>query len=175
MIEQGARNANRTRVSVFLAPGLAEEDPTLKPASAEALVIDSKVDNGPVAPESQEGYEIKIFGSGRAEITITPPGASDALGSQTTAEKQMRTVDLTDAELTQLLQQLQDAGYFRLTQANDINPNSQTVGGSTSLLNVSLVDGDWTVNGNGLTDSQANTLEKVQKIVSDAVGGVELP
>ena len=87
----------------------------------------------------------------------------------------MRTVDLTDAELTQLLQQLQDAGYFRLTQANDINPNSQTVGGSTSLLNVSLVDGDWTVNGNGLTDSQANTLEKAQKIVSDAVGGVELP
>ena len=168
-------NANRTRVSVFLAPGLAEEDPTLKPASAEALVIDSKVDNGPVAPESQEGYEIKIFGSGRAEITITPPGASDALGSQTTAEKQMRTVDLTNAELTQLLQQLQDAGYFRLTQANDINPNSQTVGGSTSLLNVSLVDGDWTVNGNGLTDSQANTLEKAQKIVSDAVGGVELP
>jgi hypothetical protein len=168
-------NGNRTGISVFLAPGLAEEDPTLKPASDEALVIDSTVDNGPVAPESQEGYEIKIFGSGRAEITITPPGAADALGDQTTAEKQTRTVDLSDEELTQLLQQLQDSGYFRLTQESDINPNSQTVGGSNSQLKVSLVDGDWTVIGNGLTDTQAATLEKAQKIVSDAIGGVELP
>jgi hypothetical protein len=166
---------NRTGISVFLAPGLAEEDPTLKPASDEALVIDSTVDNGPVAPESQEGYEIKIFGSGRAEITVTPPGASDALGDNTTAEKQTRTVELTDAELSQMLQDLQDSGYFRLIQAKDINPASQTEGGPASLLKVSLVDGDWSVDGNGLTDTQAATLEKAQKIVSDAVGGVELP
>ena len=51
-------NPNRTGVSAFLAPGLAEEDPTLKPASDNAVVIHSVVDNGPVAPEAQEGYDI---------------------------------------------------------------------------------------------------------------------
>jgi hypothetical protein len=168
-------NAGRTRVSIFLAPGLAEEDPTLKPASAEALVIDSKVDNGPVSPESQSGYEIKIFGSGRAEIVITPPGAADALGNKKTAQQETRTVDLSDAELTRLLQRLQNAGYFQLTQADKVNPDNQTVGGGTSVLTVSLVDGEWTVNANGLTQAEASTLDRAQKIISDAVGGVELP
>jgi hypothetical protein len=168
-------NADRTRVSVFLAPGLAEEDPTLKPTSAEALVIDSRVDNGPVAPESQSGYEIKIFGSGRAEIEITPPGASDALGNQKTAQQETRTVDLSDPELTRLLQQLQNAGYFQLTQADEVNADNQTVGGGTSVLTVSLVDGEWSVNGNGLSQDEASTLERAQTIVADAVGGVELP
>ena len=168
-------NAGRTRVSIFLAPGLAEEDPTLKPASAQALVIDSRVDNGPVSPESQSGYEIRVFGSGRAEITITPPGAAEALGNQKTAQQQTRTVDLSDSELTQLLQQLQNAGYFQLTQADKVNPEKQTIGGGNSVLTVSLVDGEWTVNGNGLSQDEAATLEKAQKIVADAVGGVELP
>jgi hypothetical protein len=168
-------NAGRTRVSIFLAPGLAEEDPTLKPASAQALVIDSRVDNGPVSPESQSGYEIRVFGSGRAEITITPPGAAEALGNQKTTQQQTRTVDLSDSELTQLLQQLQNAGYFQLTQADKVNPEKQTIGGGNSVLTVSLVDGEWTVNGNGLSQDEAATLEKAQKIVADAVGGVELP
>ena len=168
-------NPNRTGVSAFLAPGLAEEDPTLKPASANAVVIHSVVDNGPVAPAAQEGYDITVFGSGRVEIVITPPGASEALGNQTTAEKQTRTVTLTDTELTKLLTDLQTAGYFGLTQADRINPKAQVTGGVTSVLTVSLVDGEWKVNGNGLSQDEAATLEKAQAIVADAVGGVQLP
>jgi len=168
-------NPSRTRVSAFLAPGLAEEDPTLKPVSEDSVVIHSVIDNGQVAPEAQEGYEITIFGSGRVEIVITPPGASDALGNQKTVEKQTRTMTLTDTELTKLLTDLQAAGYFRLTQDDRINPKAQVTGGGTSQLTVTLVDGEWKVNGNGLTQNEAATLEKAQGIVSHAGGGVELP
>ena len=130
------------------------------------MVIHSVVDNGPVAPAAQEGYDVTVFGSGRVEIVITPPGASEALGNQTTAEKQTRTVTLTDTELTKLLTDLQTAGYFGLTQTDRINPKAQVTGGGTSVLTVSLVDGEWKVNGNGLTQDEAATLEKAQSIVS---------
>jgi hypothetical protein len=49
------------------------------------------------------------------------------------------------------------------------------VGGPTSLLSVSLVDGDWSVDGNGLSQTEASTLAKAQQIVASAVGGVQLP
>ena len=106
---------------------------------------------------------------------ITPPGASEALGNQTTAEKQTRTVTLTDDRADEATDRLANRRIFRPHASDRINPKAQVTGGGTSVLTVSLVDGEWKVNGNGLSQDEAATLEKAQAIVADAVGGVQLP
>lgn len=165
----------RTHVSVFLAPGLAEEDPTLRPPAGEAAVR-SVVDNGPIAPEFQAGYEITIDATGRAEIVIMPPGASAALAEEDrTAEPEVRTVELRGDELRALLVELDALGFFALTQADEVDPDELLVGGSTSRLTVTLVDGTWEVDGNGIPPAETEVLAAAQRLVAEAVGGVEVP
>jgi hypothetical protein len=169
-------DANRTRVTVFLANGLAEEDPTLQPASSDGAVIHAVMTNGPVSPEFQVGYEITIFGDGRAEIVITPEGASIALAdADRTAEQETTTVQLSDQELQTLLDGLSALGFFTLTQADAVDPDQLLVGGGVSAITVTLVDGTWDVNGNGLTATEADVLEQAQQLIAAAVGGVEIP
>jgi hypothetical protein len=166
---------DRTRVSVFLAPGLAEEDPTLLPPAGEAVVIHAVVDNGPVSPEFQAGYEITIDATGRAEIVLRPQGSSPGLAEEDrTAEEETYTVQLSEEELHQLLTDLHALGFFDLTQVDEIAPEDLLVGGPTSRLTVTLVDGTWDVDGNGLPAAAA-VLEEAQRLVAEAVGGVAVP
>jgi hypothetical protein len=169
-------NPSRTRVSVFLASGLAEEDPTLQPVSDDAVVIQAVMNNGPVSPEFQAGYEITIYGDGRAEIVITPEGASPGIPeADRTAEQETRTVELSADELGTLLRELQAIGFFNLTQADDVDPGQLLVGGSVSAITVTLVDGSWEINGNGLPSHEADLLQQAQQLIADAVGGVTMP
>lgn len=152
-------NPNRTLVSVFLAPGLAEEDPTLVPAT-DGVVLHAIVTNGPVAPEFQAGYEITIRADGSVEIVVTTPGAETPETS---------TGQLDRAELLALLASLHRLGFFQLTQAAEIDPDDLLVGGGVSALTVTLIDGTWEVNGNGLPEAEQVVLAAAQQAVADAV------
>ncbi len=169
-------NANRTQVSLFLTNGLAEEDPSLQVLDDETVAIRSAVNNGPVSPEYQSGYEILISGNGDVEIIITPPGASDSLDeADRTADQEITTSSLDRDEMNQLLADLDAIGYFQLPDPDSVDPDQLLVGGGVQVVTITLVDGVWEVNANGLLDDQADILEQAQQIIADAVGGVELP
>jgi hypothetical protein len=171
-----ANDPARTRVTVFMAGGLAEEDPTLQPVSADSVLIHSVVNNGPISPEFQTGYEITIYGDGRVEIMITPEGSSPAVAeSDRTAEQETVTLQLSEDEVTSLLAELHAIGFFTLTRADDVDPEQLLIGGDVSALTVTLVDGAWEINRNGLPSQMAEVLDQAQRIVADAVGGVEVP
>ncbi|MDQ2683139.1 MAG: hypothetical protein M3Y37_06395, partial [Chloroflexota bacterium] len=162
---------NRTQVSVFVAPGLAEEDPTLIPASPDEVVLRSVVNNGPVSPEFQAGYEIVIYGDGQFEIVITPEGASPGIPEdERTAEVETITGELSPTELENLLTDLFELGIFELTPAAEIDPDNIAVGGSTSQLAVSLVDGNWEFDTNGMPEGESATLEEAQALIAEATG-----
>jgi hypothetical protein len=162
---------DQTQVSVFLAPGLAEEDPTLLPASPDDVVIRSVVTNGPVSPEFQSGYEITIYGDGRVEIVITPEGASPGIPEdERTAEVETISGQLSAEELAELLGRLMQLGVFDLTLASDVDPDNVLVGGETSLLALSLIDGTWEFDANGLPPDQAETLEEAQALIAGSAG-----
>jgi hypothetical protein len=161
---------DRTQVSVFLAPGLAEEDPTLLPVSPDDVVIRSLVNNGPVSAEFQSGYEVTIYGDGRVEIVITPEGASPGIPEdERTAEVETLSGQLSTEELTELLGGLMELGVFDLTLASDVDPENILVGGDSSMLTLSLIDGTWKFDANGLPPDQVETLDEAQAFIAEAV------
>ncbi|MCC6790636.1 MAG: hypothetical protein IT336_03070 [Thermomicrobiales bacterium] len=161
---------DRTRISVFLAPGLAEEDPTLLPA-ADEIVIQSVVNNGPVSPEFQEGSVITIYADGRVEIVVTPQGASPAIPEdERTAEIETRSSTIQRDDLLDLLSALDEVGFYQITQADEVDPDDLLVGGDTSRLTVTLIDGVWEVDGNGLSGDEGSMLAAAQRAVAAAVG-----
>ena len=166
-------SGGQTAISIFLAPGLAEEDPNLLPPPDDEVMIHAVVNNGPVDPESQEGYEITIDADGEVTIVITPPGASDDLGNDATEVQEVVNTELSDADLVQLLADLHAIGFFDLTQAGDVNPDLIEDGGRVSALTVTVIDGTWDVSGNGLSDQEVAILDEAQDIVAEAVGGVD--
>ncbi len=164
-------NANRTQISVFLAAGLAEEDPTLDVPPGDGTLIFSVISNGPVSPEFQSSLEITIRADGEFEVVFTPAGASPALAEEDrTADAETRTGELSGDELQSLLLDLNALGYFQLTQIDEVNPDLITVGGKTSRLSVSLIDGTWEIDGNGISADETAVLAEAQQLVSNAVG-----
>jgi hypothetical protein len=163
----------RTAISIFLAPGLAEEDPNLLPPPGDEVMIHAVVNNGPVDPELQEGYVITIESDGDVRIVVTPPGASDDLGDDATEVQEITTTELSDEELIELLADLHAVGFFDLTQADDVDSDLITDGGDVSSLTVTVIDGTWEVSGNGLSDKESDILNEAQDIVAEAVGGVD--
>ena len=84
-------------------------------------MIRSFVHTGPISPESQEGYEIVIDEDGTVTVTVTPLGASGDLGeSDQTAEPIVRTEEIGEAGVQDILTELDFCGYFYLPQSRRV-------------------------------------------------------
>jgi hypothetical protein len=136
----------------------------------EATVIHAVVDSGPVSPEFQTGYEIVIMGDGTAITTVTPAGASPAMGDARTADQMTMIRSLGVEGLMELVERLERNGCFALPAAESIPPDQVPVGGPTSLLEISLPGREIAINGAGLQGADTSILVNCQAIVSVAAG-----
>jgi hypothetical protein len=126
------------------------------------VVIQSTVNNGPVAPPYQQGYQITIDIEGTAIVSIKAQG---------TPTPSSQIVSLGQDRLQSLLQQLEQIGYFDLVaKMQGTPPAPPLVGGPTNTLSVWLNGQMWQVSGTGLSDDDLATLNQAQKAVADAVG-----
>lgn len=120
---------------------------------SEGTVIEVRVNNGPVSPESQEGFEIVIDAAGTATITVTPMGSSDDLSdSERTAEQTVRTEEIGEEGVQQVLGELEACGFYYLPQRHEVDPSDLPDGGNIAVLEVTLVDGIWEVFNQALID-----------------------
>jgi ribosomal protein S11 len=122
------------------------------------VVIQSIVNNGPVSPESQQGYQITIDTGGTAIV---------ATKSQGTPTPTTQIVVLGPDGLQLLLQQLEQIGYFDLVTKAQGTP---LVGGPTNTLSVWLNGQSWQVNGAVLSGDDLATLNEAQQAIATAVG-----
>jgi hypothetical protein len=158
VVEGGHHHCTPTLVGIdFLLP-------------ASGTVIHAAVTNGPLPPESQQGYEITIDATGRATIVVTPHRAAESLGDRRTAEPIVSTADLGVDGLQQLLRTLYGASFFFLRTTDEIDPADVPVGGAASSIEVTLADGTWRVSGPGLTPEERSLLDGAQSLVLAAVG-----
>ena len=137
---------------------------------ASGTVVRAVVNNGPLPPEYQEGYEISIDVGGLATAVVTPQGAAADLGEERTAEQRTMTVDLGPDGLQALLRDLDATGFFFLPQRHELEPNDFQVGGPVSNLTVTLAGGVWDVQGAGLRGQDLAWLDEAQAIVARAIG-----
>jgi hypothetical protein len=136
----------------------------------EATVIHAVVDSGPVSPEFQTGYEIVILGDGTAITTVTPAGASPAMGDARTADQMTMIRSLGVEGLMELVERLERNGCFALPAAESIPPDQVPIGGPTSLLEISLPGREIAINGAGLQGADTSILVNCQAIVAVAAG-----
>jgi hypothetical protein len=122
------------------------------------VVIQSIVNNGPVSPESQQGYQITIDTGGTAIVAIKGEG---------TPTPSMQIVALGADGLQSLLLQLQQIGYFDLVTRVQGTP---LIGGPTNSLSVWLNGQSWQVNGALLSGDDLTTLNEAQQAIATAVG-----
>jgi hypothetical protein len=137
---------------------------------AAGNVIHAVVNNGPISPEYQAGYEIVVDAGGTVTITETPPGASGDLGEgQQTTEEIVRTEEIGEAGLQRLLAEFESCGLYYLPQSaefDDVIP----VGGSVSILEVRLDDGSWEVSGSVLEGTAATQFDACQSQLGEQFG-----
>jgi hypothetical protein len=136
---------------------------------SSGTVVHALVNNGPLPPEYQDGYEITIDAAGRATVVVTAPGASDDLGDQRTLDPIRTTVDLGIDGLQQLLRDLDNAGFFFLRTRDEIDPADIPIGGDVSNLEVTLADRSWDVEGAGLQSDDRVRLDEAQRVLAVAV------
>jgi hypothetical protein len=126
------------------------------------VVIDATVNAGPLPPEYQEGYEITIDTSGVAIVAINWEG---------TPTPEVTIVNLGEDGLQELLQQLQEIGFFDLLSEGTPGPESDMpVGGPTNNLSVWLGDQTWQVSEYWLSSEGQEILNESQQAIVDAVG-----
>jgi hypothetical protein len=126
------------------------------------VVIDATVNNGPLPPEYQQGYEITIDTGGVAIVAIYWEG---------TPTPEVHIVNLGEDGLQQLLQQLQEIGYFDLLSGGTPGPEFDVpVGGPTNNLSVWLGTQTWQVSEYWLSEEGAAILAEAQRAIVDAVG-----
>ena len=131
-------------------------------------VIRVIVDNGPVSPDSQEGYEIVVDAAGTVTITETPLGASgDLPESERTAEQIVRTEEIGPEGVQGLLFSLDGCGFYYLPQSGEVPDADMPVGGSVSYIEVRLDDGFWEVSGSLLEAEDAVNFDACQAIFAD--------
>jgi hypothetical protein len=122
------------------------------------VVIQSSVNNGPVSPASQQGYQITIDTGGTAIV------ATKGQGTPTPSTK---IVALGADGLQSLLKQLEQIGYFDLVTKIQGTP---LLGGPTNTLSVWLNGQSWQVNGALLSGDDLATLNEAQQAIATAVG-----
>jgi hypothetical protein len=128
------------------------------------VVIDSTVNNGPVPPEYQQGYEITIDTGGVAIVAITHEG---------TPTPTVQIVNLGPDGLQKLLQQLQEIGFFGLPDPGTPGPDEPImVGGPTNNLSVWLGDQFWQISESELSSDDLAILNEAQQAILSAVGGM---
>jgi hypothetical protein len=126
------------------------------------VVIQSIVNNGPVAPEYQQGIQITIDSDGNAIVETKTQG---------TPTPSMRIEHLGPDALQSLLQQLRDIGFFDLVvKLQGTPPAPPLVGGPTNTLSVWLDGQSWQASGASLTGDDLATLTRAQTAVANAVG-----
>jgi hypothetical protein len=123
------------------------------------VVISSAVNNGPVAPEYQNGYAIEIDVTGHVTYTVTNEGKDTEYAAEIGGDG-----------VQELLAELDSAGFFYLPVADEFASESLPVGGQVSVLTVQLADGSWAVDGNTPLESwDQETLDAAQAIVEQFV------
>jgi hypothetical protein len=135
----------------------------------EGAVIRARVNNGPVAPDSQAGYEIVVDADGVVTITERPQGSSNDLSAdERTAEQEVRSEQIGDAGVQQLLAELDGCGLFYLPQRAEFDPADLPDGGGISILQVRLDDGYWEAFNQTLTEKRDRwQLENCQSILTE--------
>jgi hypothetical protein len=137
----------------------------------EGEVIHSFVHTGPVSPEFQAGYEIIVDADGTVAITETPLGAStDLAESERTADMIVRTEQIGEQGVQDLLTDLESCNFYFLPQANEFGDEDMPVGGSVSRLEVQLEDGIWEVSGALLDGTDATSFESCQEQLANRFG-----
>jgi hypothetical protein len=137
---------------------------------ASGTVIHAVVNNGPLPPEYQQGYEITIDAAGDATVIVTPEGAAEGLGDQRTAEQITRTVALGTAGLQQLLRDLDNLGFFLLPTRAEVEQDGVIVGDEVTYVEVRLLDGTWDIAGSGMEPDDREQLDAAQYVLATAVG-----
>ncbi|MCC6792386.1 MAG: hypothetical protein IT336_11910 [Thermomicrobiales bacterium] len=121
----------------------------------EGPVIQVRVNNGPVAPDSQEGYEIVVGADGVATITERPMGSSgDLSDDERTVEQAARSVQIGNEGVQEILAELDACNLYYMTQRDEVDPAELPDGGGISIIEVSLADGHWEVFNQALTDGK---------------------
>jgi hypothetical protein len=136
---------------------------------AEGVVIRARVNNGPVAPNSQEGYEIIVEVDGNVTINQMPMGSSDDLSAgERTAEHEARKERIGEEGVQQLLAELDGCGLFYLPQRSEFEPADLPDGGGISVIEVRLDDGIWEVFNQTLTkDAERWQFDACQSVLAD--------
>lgn len=118
-------------------------------------VILARVNNGAVSPESQVGYAIAVDADGTVTITeMSAASSRDQSEDEPDARQTVRTEQIGDAGVQELLSRLDSCGYYYLTQRNEVDPAQLPDGGEISAIEVSLVDGHWEVLNQALLDDE---------------------
>ncbi len=124
---------------------------------ADAVVIHAVVNNGPVSPDAQTGYEITILADGTVHVEMTEGGGSSSEG----------TGSLGESGVQDLLATLDGAGCFEIgTGTSSAAPD----GGPTSLLTITLADRVYQIDGAGLSSIDMTKLTLCQAIVAGTTG-----
>lgn len=131
--------------------------------SADEIVIRAVVNNGPVAPDSQKGYEVEIAADGSVVVTETIPADASGEDSERVVTSSSIGVDGVNA----LLQDLDSCGIFYLPQRAEFNDADLPDGGSTSLISIHLADGEWEVLDAFLDGDDSSQFESCQQIIAD--------
>ncbi len=128
------------------------------------VVIRSVVNNGPLSPEYQDGYEIDIDVSGVVTITEL----------QGEAEPLIRTDVITTEGVQELLTDLDQCQFYYLPQRSEFEDSALPAGGSVSVLAVHLGNGDWESTLDTLSGQDLASFETCQSDLADRFG-VEPP
>lgn len=135
--------------------------------SGNAVVIDAAVNSGALPPPHFEvGYEITITAKGHVTITVTPEGAQGAGAITPTAKQHTISREIGVDGLQRLLNEMDRAGFFGLSPLQ----GSPRVGGPTSIIDVHLANGAWSVDGAQLPPAALDTLNQIQTLIAAAVG-----
>jgi hypothetical protein len=129
---------------------------------SDGVVLTAVVNNGPLPPEFQAGYEITIDVAGSATITVTEEGQPD--------NPVITTSKLGVDGLQDLLMQLDTCGFYYLPQRSEFADVDLPVGGSVSVLEVRLADGGWATSEVTLTGPEQTSFRACQDIVATQLG-----
>lgn len=125
-------------------------------------VIEAIVNAGPLPPEYQNGYSIKIDATGHVGYTVTTEGEDTEYSGE---------IGIDGMQV--LLSELEGSGYYFLPRAEEFDGEDMPVGGSVSVLSVNLLGGAWSVDGKTLMEaSEQDSLSLAQSIVERAVSRV---
>lgn len=124
---------------------------------SEGVVIRAVVNNGPIEPQYQAGYELEIGADGSVSIT------EQEGESQFSGRSMLIGIDKVQA----LLGSLESCGLYGLPQSTEFTDADRPVGGGVSVIQVHLADGDWEVSGDLLAGSDSATFAGCQQQLAE--------